>query len=199
MATLGSWPAAFVPSSFKLTLQVSQRANSSPFGGSEQVIDMLNDRWVCDLSLPARDQAGAAALEAFIASFRGMANTVDLWHYLRPVPRGTLRGTLLTSGTQAQGAAQLVLSGGTALGTLLAGDLLGAGGQILMVSADATANGSGNITVPIANRLRAAIATGQSVTWNKPTAPFRKLANSDVDYTPGIAGGVDLTLGEAIN
>jgi hypothetical protein len=198
MASLGSWPSAFVPDSFKLVMQTSQRVNASPFGGSEQVLDLLCDRWICSLSLPMRDQASAAAVEAFLASFRGQINTVNLWHWVRPVPRGTLRGTLLTSGTQAQGASQLVLSGGTAGGTLLQGDLVGAGGQLLMVSTDCTADGSGNITVPLVNRLRAAILTAQSVTWNKPTLPFRVLSHAGIEYTPGIASQVDLSLGEVI-
>lgn len=199
MASLGTWPAAFVASSFKLTLQVSQRANASPFGGSEQVLDMLNDRWICAMSLPVRDRASAAAVEAFLANFRGMVNTVNLWHQQRPTPRGSLRGTLLTSGTQAQGAAQLVLSGGTANGTLFAGDMLGAGGQLLMVSSDCTANGSGAITVPIANRLRAAILTGQAVTWNQPTAAFRMTSQPGIEYAPDSASSVDLTLAEVVN
>jgi hypothetical protein len=199
MASLGTWPSTVGVKSARFDLQTNQRVGGSPFGGSEQVVDMLNDRWMCYLTLPVELFAQAAAVEAFLTSFRGMVNTVDLWHFAREAPRGTLRGTLLTSGTQAQGAASLVLTGGTPGGTLLAGDLLGAGGQILMVApAGATADGAGNITVPLVNRLRASIATGQSVTWDKPKAPFRMLAHTGLLYERGITGEVQCTLGEAI-
>jgi hypothetical protein len=199
MASLGTWPSAVGVKSARFVLETNQRANADPYGGSEQVLDLLNDRWMCYLSLPVELFAQAAAVEAFLASFRGQVNTVNLWHFAREAPRGTLRGTLLTSGTQAQGALSLVLSGGTAAGTLLAGDLLGAGGQILMVSAaGATADGAGNITVPLVNRLRASIAAGQSVTWDKPKAAFRLLSHTGVLYERGITEEVQCTLGEAI-
>jgi hypothetical protein len=82
--------------------------------------------------------------------------------------------------------------------TLLAGDLLGVGGLLLMVAADATANGSGVITVTLANRLRTAQSISAAVTWNQPTAPMRLLQNSGVQYQPGFAGGISLDFAEAI-
>jgi hypothetical protein len=42
-----------------------------------------------------------------------------------------------------------------------------------MASADATANGLGVITIPLANRLRTALANGAAITLTKPTAAFR--------------------------
>lgn len=198
MASLGTWPATIRPSTCRFDMVTNQIVNESPFNTSQQVVDRLNDVWTCYLTLPVRRHAQAAEVEAFLASFRGQVNWISLWHFVRPAPRGTLRGTLLTSGTQAQGADSLVLSGGTAAGTVLAGDLFGAGGQILMASADATADGSGNITVPLVNRLRAAIATGQSVTWDKPTAPFRLLSHSGVNYIPGSADEVTMVLREKV-
>jgi hypothetical protein len=82
--------------------------------------------------------------------------------------------------------------------TLLAGDMLGAGGQLLMVQTDCTVNGSGQIVVPLVNRLRAAISAGGTVTWNAPTAPFRLLSHSGVGYSGALAEEVTLTLGEKI-
>lgn len=198
MASLGTWPSNIKPRTCRMDPRVNQRANSAPNDSSEQVVDMLNDRWLAHLTLPVRRHADAAALEAFLNSFRGQFNTVNLWHFTRPQPRGTLRGTLMTSGVQAQGAAALVLTGGTPGGTVLAGDLFGAGGQILMAESDTAADGSGNVTIPLVNRLRAAIADGQPATWDKPTAPFRLLAHSGVNYVPGYAEEVTMTLGEAI-
>jgi len=198
MASLGTWPASIRPRTCRFVPVTNQRVNSAPGAGSEQVIDMLNDRWTVYLTLAVRKHADAAAIEAFINSFRGQVNTVDLWHFTRPQITGTFTGTLVTSGTQAQGAASVVVSGGNAGGTVQAGDMIGVGGQILMVSGAATANGSGVITIPVVNRLRAAVSNGQAVTTIKPTAPFRLLSSSGVTYVPGFAEEVTLTLGEAI-
>jgi hypothetical protein len=376
MASLGTWPAAIRPATCRLTPFVNQRVNASPFGGSEQVVDMLNDRWLCSLSLPVRKHAPAASVEAFLNSFRGQVNTVNLWHFTRPVPRGTLRGAPTLASLAAQGASSLALTGftgqnnqllrpsefdhaywtksngtisanfiaapdgtmtsdsfiesatttihsvtrssltveagkqytfsiyvnggagrakgfichgpngfggtfpgctydtgaGTSVSgaggivglidtgvpgwyrayvtatasssvstatvqlqlrdnaglqtylgdgvsavrlwgaqfnegglidyvgntTLLAGDLIGAGGQLLMVQDDVNDGGTGAMTVNLVNRLRAQIASAQPVTWDKPTAPFRLLSHSGVEYIPGRANEVSMQLGEAI-
>ena len=88
MATI-AFPAGLVPREFSLEMAVNQRSYASPFGGSEQVVDMLNDRWMVSMTLPNFSTAKAARIEAFIGAMRGMTNVVNLYHFLRPVPRGT--------------------------------------------------------------------------------------------------------------
>lgn len=198
MPSIGTWPSSIRPRTCRFDLVTNQIVNESPSNSSQQVVDRLNDVWACYLTLPVRRHAQAAEVEAFLASFRGQVNWVDLWHFVRPQPRGTLRGTLVTSGTQAQGASSITVSGGTAGGTYLKGDLFGAGGQILMASADGAADGSGNATIPLVNRLRASIATAQSVTWDKPIASFRLQSHSGVNYVPGSAEEVTMVLREKI-
>lgn len=191
-------PTTFKPRACTLVQSVTQRVSASPFGGSEQAIDLLNDRWLCNVELPPSTQAAAAALEAFTGAMRGQTNTVQLWHFARPKPQGTVRGTLTLNASAAQGAASIVLTGcSPSNGTLLAGDMLGVGGLLLMVASDCTAS-AGVITVPITNRLRTAQSSGAAVTWDKPKATFRMLSASGVQYTPGIAQGVSFDFGEAI-
>lgn len=193
-----SLPTGFRPDSVSLVLQANQRMHSSPFGGSDQVVDMLNDRWAMSLTLPMRLQADAAALEAWLASMRGMVNTSALWHFARPAPRGTMRGSPTLNGAHSAGAASIAITGGTAGGTLLAGDMLGLGGLLLMVAADVTLNGSGAGTVTLANRLRAAQSHGAAITWNKPTASFRLQRSSSVRYSGVVAEQLSLDFIEAI-
>lgn len=361
MASLGTWPASILPKSCSPRLNFNQLANAAPGGGTEQVVDLLNDRWVFDLTLPPENFEDAAAVEAFLNSFRGMANTVDAWPFHRPEPRGTLRGSLYTVGTTAQFASSItlqaqrgrvnliefseeidnpvwtksnvtvtpnaavapdgtttadklvataagsyvlqpfavgtgprtfmldvktssvgttldlrilqngsstpaaispftttgtwqtvsvtaaditgypnptaVIGGGStfaspeelyvwgaqvsvsptedyqritdasgydvadytqALTTLKAGDLIGVGGQLLMVAQDCTADSTGTIVVPIVNRVRAEIAAGSIVTWDRPTIAFRKLSDSGLMYRQGLTDEISLTLGEVI-
>lgn len=198
MSSLGTWPSSIHPLSARFVPQTNQRVNAAPGGGSEQAVDMLNDRWMCYLTLPVRRFEEAAAVETFLASFRGQTRWIDLWHFARPTPYGTISGSPTLSGAHAQGAAALIVQ--AAVGeTVEGGDMLGAGGLLLMAAPGThTADGSGVIEVPLVNRLRTALADEAAVTIDKPTAPFRLLSHSGVEFTRGIAGEVTLTLGEKI-
>lgn len=191
-------PAKFVPRSCTLTQSTNQLAHASPYGGSEQVVDLLNDRWLMNCELAQGSRATGAWREAFIASMRGKSNTVALYHFARKAPAGTLRGTLSMSAAALQGASSIVIKGGSpATGTLQAGDMIGVGGLLLMVAADCAAS-AGVVTVPIANRLRKAIAIDAAVTWDKPTAMFRLMDTSGIGYAPGLSNGVSFDFAEAI-
>ena len=196
MATI-TLPAGFSPRDFTMRLVTNQRSFSSPFGGSEQVVDLLNDRWSISLTMPSSSSANAARIEAFVNAMRGMTNTCNLYHMQRKAPRGTMRGSP-TCGAASMGAASVTLSSAGVGATLLAGDMIGISGLLLQVAADATANGSGVMTVTLVNRLRTAISGGAAVTWDKPTAPFRMLSTGSVNYQPGYADGVSLDFAEVI-
>ena len=193
-------PATFTPSSCALKLSVNQRVNASPFGGSEQAVDLLNDRWLLSCDLAPSTLAQGAWLEAFINAMRGQSNWVALYHFARQIPRGTMRGSLTMTSAAAQGASALVVTGGAgqASTTLLAGDLIGVSGLLFMVASDCVANGSGVITVPIVNRLRVALGSGLTVTWYRPTALFRMTSVPVVEYSPAIASGVSFEVAEYI-
>jgi hypothetical protein len=191
-------PSSLQASDFTMTLLSVQRTHSSPYAGSEQVIDLLNDRWTVSVQLAPMVGAEGGALDGFIAALRGSTNTVNLWHMARPAPLGTMRGSPTVNGVHAIGAATLNVTT-TAGATVKQGDLIGANGLLLMAAADATADGSGAIAIPLANRLRKAMAGGEAVTWDKPTAPFRKVTVVGISYSGGIANGVSLDFVEAIS
>lgn len=191
-------PSTFRPETFALWLYTTQRAFSSPFGGSMQTVDMLNDCWKASVTLPPGTQEDAASREAFINAMRGMTNTCALHHYARPQPRGTMRGSPTTVNTAAIGASSILIAAPIVGDTLKAGDMLGISGLLLQVAEDCVTNGVGNITVPLVNRLRIAIGNGLAVTWNRPTAPFRLVSQPAMQYAPGYAEGVSLDFVEAV-
>ena len=136
-------PAAFQPTTCQLSLRTNQRVTASPFGGSEQAIDLLNDRWVMTCELPPRLMRDGGWLEAFIGQMRGQTNTTRVHHFARPYPLGTVRGTLTLSAAANQGARSLSVTGCVpSTGTLLAGDMLEVGGLLVMVGADCQALGA---------------------------------------------------------
>lgn len=194
MATY-SWPSSLRPARVQLALQPNVRSFQSPFSGSISTVDLLGERWRMGLTLPARYAIEAGALEAFVFRLRGV-HFVTAHHFGREAPRGTLRGTPTLSAAAAQGAASISVQ--TVAGaTLKAGDMLGLSGMLLQVADDAMANGSGVIAVNLVNRLRAAVAAGAALTWDKPAATWR-LADPAVPivHVPGRADSVELDLVE---
>ena len=190
-------PNGFCPNSFTMQMITNQRMAASPYGGSEQVVDMGNDRLMVSLSLPNRLFADAARVEAFIAALRGMTNTVALYHWIRKQPRGTMRGS--PTAQAAAAGAQVLQLNTTAGATLRAGDLIGVSGLLLMVAEDTVANGAGYMVVYIVNRLRVPVANGAPVTWDKPTTLFRQTSQSAaLQYVPGYATSVSFDFAEAI-
>ena len=81
--------------------------------------------------------------------------------------------------------------------TLLAGDMLGLGGQWLQVADDVTASADGTMTVTLANRVRAAASSGAAVTWDRPQATFRLAGPVAVTHLSAMTDGLELELVEA--
>lgn len=195
--TVIALPNTFRPESFSMRMETNERAFASPYGGSEQVLDMGNDRWMISLTLPRGPQEHAARNEAFLNALRGQTNTCNLWHMRQRAPLGTMRGAP-TAQAASSGAQQLSINT-TAGATLLMGDMIGVNSLLLQAAEDTTANGSGVLVLKIANRLRVNIPAGAAVTWDRPTAPFRKVSKASVQYFPGYAESVPIDFVEAIS
>ena len=185
-------PAAFAPRTCLFTQSTNQRVSASPFGGSEQAVDMLNDRWLVSVETGPLSRIDAVAIEVFIAALRGQTNTVALYHFARPTVAGTIAGAKTLSAGAAQGAAQVTI---TATGTLLERDMIGVGDLLLMVAQNCASSG-GVITVPLVNRLRKALSSGAAVATTQPTANFRLLSTPGVQHTRGWSPPVSFDFGE---
>jgi len=194
--TLIAVPSTFKPDSFSMRLFTNERVFGSPYGGSEQVADFGNDRWMITLTLPRDRPEIAARNEAFLNALRGKTNTCLMWHMKQRVPLGTMRGT--PTAQAAAAGTQLIGINTTAGATLLAGDMIGVAGLLLQAGADAIADGSGLMPVLLANKLRVAVAAGSAVTWDRPTASFRKVSNASFQHFFGYAEGVSIDFVEAV-
>lgn len=191
-------PSAFVPTAFQPNQFTNQRVSASMFGGSEQAVDLLNDRWIFDVETGQCVYTDGQKLEAFRNALRGQVNVCALPYYPRLTPTGTARGTMTLNASALQGAASIVITGvSPSTGTLLAGDVLGVGGLLLMVETDCTAV-AGVITVPLTNRLRKAISSGTSVTWSSPTVLCRLLSSSGIQYVAERTSPASWQFGEYI-
>lgn len=185
---------------------------SSEMTGASQDRVLGPPRWTLSILQPAvlkPDEAGQ--WQSVLMQLRGRTNHLLAPDFSRLAPRGTMRGTMTLSADPALGATSISITAGAgqANTTLKAGDKLQIGtglgtSQLVMVTADATANGSGVITVSVEPPLRVDFASGAAVTWDRASAYF-KLAQSSTgwQFNPSVYGplmtGMALDLTEAFN
>jgi hypothetical protein len=160
----------------------SQQRNDVEFRSmfGAQAVEVSAPVWVVTLEATPGLEASGGEWKVLGLKLRGKTNQLALWDLARPIPLGTMRGTMTLNSDAAQGATTLsIVASGQASKTLLMGDHLGIGTlttqQVVMVTADATGNGSGVISVTVEPPLRNAFSAGESVTWDKPKALFRRV------------------------
>ena len=168
MATY-AYPATLKPEGYDYAVEFDVQLNVSR-NGRITTYGLPGARWTCTLTYPAdAEHITRPALEALLVSLEGGVNRLALPHFGRPYPNGTMRGAPTVAITAAAGAKTISLA--SANGTLKAGDILGIGGQWVMVKDD-TASTAGSMNVNFMPALRAQASAGASVVWNKPTALF---------------------------
>lgn len=186
---------ALMPARFSWDSRSNVLPSTSPLNGSVQTIELPGDRWRVGMGFAAIHAPGQAEREAFWALVRGRVNRIALWHLVRPVPRGTLRGSPTLSASISSGAALLPIQA-TAGATLAAGDLVGLLDQVHMVVQPAVADGAGAMQVSISPPRRSAAPVGAAVVWDRPKAVFMVEADAGVSlgtaYRTGQPFSVDL-------
>ena len=170
MATF-AWPHAWRPRQFEIGMHRATIQSRSPSTQNFHAVDLMGWRWLVSLQMNDELSDSAGAFEAFFNRLTGGVDDVALWHFNRPAPLGTMRGTPTLAAGAAQFADTLLIQT-TAGATVKAGDMLGVSSHLLQTAEDATANGSGLLSVRLINRLRSSVATGAAVVWDKPTARF---------------------------
>lgn len=173
--TIYAWPntGIFTPEGMKFRVVQNQASERSILSGYTQVLTRVGAAWAFDVDLPECTPDELAQLEAFFTRLNGKEHWISFFDWMRPVPRGTINLSGVTnSGSIAQFATTATLTGCGAGATLLAGDWLKLGTQLVMNAVDATANGSGVMNIEFRHMTRASISTGQSVVLDHPTSNY---------------------------
>ena len=141
---------------FGLTRSVA--ISISPFTKQEQVFQHEGEQWKATFTLPPMKKEKAAVWLAFLMSLRGRRGTFKIGDQDRKTIQGTATGTVLVNGASQTGNA-INLDGFTAsrANVFLAGDYIQINSYLYMVSANVTANGSGQATVYVEPELRTGI------------------------------------------
>ncbi len=145
--------------------------NQSPLNKATQRVEFPGDLWIVRAEFPPIPHAEFAAIEAFWNRFRGIAHTLRIWHMLRPVPRGTMRGFPFVSIPAAEGANTIRINVGFGA-TLLVGDMIGvtlSTGALQLCQVCGVANsGSDVLILDIVPPLRRNALTNAAIVWDKP-------------------------------
>jgi len=175
-----------IPAGLKIRrVEWGQRRYDLDFNGGDtgvsQVRILAPSRWYAAIVCPDYlTSAEAAVWRDLILRLQGRVNQLAVWDMANPLPRGTMRGTPTLNSSAAAGATTLSINGGVGQAgtTLLTGDWIGVGSgstrQLVAAAADATANGTGVISVTISQPMRVAQAGGATVTLDRPTCLMRQ-------------------------
>lgn len=155
-------------------MQPNIRQFTSQLSGATQVLELPGTRFAFSLKLDGLTPAERGLMESFMAKLRGGGNRFTCHDLINPRPRGTMRGTPTVNATASAGAVsvQINAGGGQANTTVLEGDKLAIGGELKIITAPVTLNGSGIGTLTVEPPFRAQVSSGASVVWDKPTAQF---------------------------
>lgn len=179
------------PARMRWSLVSNTQLSVSPLNGTIQTQELPGARWKIQMDYPPLDEADAALMRAFLVKMRGQANRTDLGPFDRQTPRGTAGGTPLVNGG-SQAGASLVTDGWSAGATMLTGDFFAVGQQLFLVAADATADGSGNMTLTIEPPIRTSPADNAPITKASPKARFM-LVNNEVGWDVQLKGLTDFS------
>jgi len=163
----------------------SAAVSESPFTGEQQVYVHQAEVWSAEIELPGMARADAEAWIGFFLSLNGREGTFLLGDPRNLTPQGTWAGAspLVNGGSQT--GKSLAIDGLSAGATVKAGDWLqlgsGASARLHKVTQDATANGSGQVTLDLWPRLRASPSDNAAVTIASAQGVFR-LASNEIGW-----------------
>lgn len=199
MATI-DWPTGRLgePQGMSFGASTSKTAWASPYTGQVQSISYNADRLRLNMRMPPCRRAEAGPREAFVMELASAGHWVRMYHRQRPVPVGTLRGSPTVAADALAGARSITLNVSAGAPTLVGGDMLGIGGQLVPVGSAGAVGAAGVMVVPLALPLRVAVGAGAAVVWDRPTGTFQLTSVEPMfDYeAPGTQVSFELTLME---
>jgi hypothetical protein len=174
-------PTTRVPRSIRFIGRAVVGLSVSPFTQEQQAYEHQGQCWYWNVSFGEMNRADAEALVGFLLSLNGRLGTFTMGDPMGATPRGTWAGAPKVLGSHAAGVNSIAMDGFTAAATVKAGDYIqrgsGASTHLHKVTVDATANGSGLLTLDIWPRLRAALIDNDTFTTSNTVGLFRLTSN----------------------
>lgn len=172
---------------FEITANAMVGESASPFTGGQQTYVWSGDFWQASMRLPDdMSRANAEEWIGWLVSLNGREGSFLAGDPLGATPRGTWAGSPAVKGAHAAGVKTVSMDGFSVGATGKRGDWLQAGSgssaRLYKVVKDFTADGSGEATVEIWPRTRAALADNATFTTTAAKGLW-KLAINGVPWT----------------
>jgi hypothetical protein len=169
------------PSRIELTERSVVAVQESPFTLNQTVYVHAGMAWMLDVQLPPMKVANAAEWCGFLSGLNGMEGTFLMGLPTITAPRGTWAGAPKVLGAHAAGVRSIAMDGYTAGATVKRNDFFqtgsGSSTHLHKIVQDATADGSGLLTLEIWPATRAALADNDTFTTSSPKGLWRLAAN----------------------
>jgi len=155
--------------------------SESPFTYEQQIFAHPGESWTAQVELKPMLRADAEAWVAFLLALNGRQGTFLMGDPVNVLPRGTWAGAPKVLGSHAAGVKSIAMDGFGVGATVKAGDWFqsgsGASSHLHKVVQDATADGSGLLTLEIWPRTRAALADNDTFVTTAPLGLWRLSQN----------------------
>lgn len=170
--------------SVRFGLQTNTQTFVSPLNNAMQRVLLSGAQWMSTYTLPPMNRVQAALWKAFFLSLDGRAGTFNAYDPDFVTPRGSAGGTPLVNGGSQTGSS-LSIDGCTANVTnwLMAGDYFSVGGELKMLTSNASTNGSGQAMLNFKPALRNSPADNTAIITSKPTCTMALVDDSQSMWT----------------
>ena len=174
MPTLTLPTLTSAPAVCRFSLMPNTQVFQSPLNRTIQTLELPGARWTATIEFRNISLADARLLKAFMASLRGMSGRFYLGDYAHKIPAGTAAGTPRVKGASQTGSTLLTdgwSPNQTAL--LVPGDYVAVNGELKIITATCSSNGSGEATITFEPPLRTSPIDVAPIITSQPTCTMR--------------------------
>ncbi len=169
--------------SVEFGLQNNNQVFESPLSNSIQVSELTGARWYATFNLPPMKKDNALEYIGFLQRLQGRVHSFFGYDANHRSPSGTIAGsTLLVNGANQTGTSLVLDGGANSTLVLKAGDFFSVNNELKMVTANATTDGSGDVTVNFVPSLRSSPSDDASITTTNPVCTM-KLTGDSTTYS----------------
>ena len=161
-------------SSVEFGLQNNNQVFESPLSNSIQVSELTGARWYATFNLPPMKKDNALEYIGFLQRLQGRVHSFFGYDANHRSPSGTIAGsTLLVNGADQTGTSLILDGGANSTLVLKAGDFFSVNNELKMVTANATTDGSGDVTVNFVPSLRSSPSNDATITTTNPVCTMK--------------------------
>lgn len=166
-------------SSVEFGLQNNNQVFESPLSNSIQVSELTGARWYATFNLPPMKKDNALEYIGFLQRLQGRVHSFFGYDANHRSPSGTIAGsTLLVNGADQTGTSLILDGGANSTLVLKAGDFFSVNNELKMVTANATTDGSGDVTVNFVPSLRSSPSNDANITTTNPVCTMKLMGDS---------------------